>query len=85
MGTYYKIETENNIIKDNLYSISEVLLTIRKNKLNEYRVLKKNDSVVSAQNPILPLPPMCQDITKEIREQLKQYELIEKEEGNCDV
>lgn len=78
---YYTIEINGTQVGTNFENKTNVCLYIRANCLSGYRVFEKDHSSVQPQREgtaqILNLPPICNDITKDITLLLAQYDLIE--------
>lgn len=86
MAIYYTINAKGFDPKKRLASKSEVCLEIRINQLTNYCIYEKDDSQMKSTQMdtavILPIAPMCKDITSEIDEILASYKRIEEEQTN---
>ena len=75
MAIYYQIIAPG--IETQFDSKEKVCLYIRANKISEYTVYMKDDSKMPTQRIeggiIVPLQPMCEDITSEIKSTLAYY------------
>ncbi|MGM9766137.1 MAG: hypothetical protein ACI3ZO_07250 [Candidatus Cryptobacteroides sp.] len=81
MAKYYTIEINGTQIGANFGNKTDVCLYIRANCLSGYIVFEKDNSSVQPRREgtaqILNLPPICNDITKQITLLLAQYDQIE--------